>query len=108
MPIVVINDMYIGGYKEVQDLVDDQWLLPILNREYEDQCLRCFVTRESMKDSTCKYCEQKYLFFQKKAETYEEKFFQRKNIFEVANVDAEEEKHLQGPDSLTRRSSTMN
>jgi glutaredoxin len=32
IPIVLINGYYIGGIKEFQDLVDEGWLIPILEK----------------------------------------------------------------------------
>eukprot|EP00347_Sterkiella_histriomuscorum_P006563 403352296 len=66
LPIIIVNNHYIGGIQELQDLVDEGWLMPILQKQYEDQCIQCQVTRESLDDNMCKFCWQKYLFFVKK------------------------------------------
>ena len=32
MPVVIINGMYVGGINEVQDMVDEGYLMPIINK----------------------------------------------------------------------------
>ncbi|CDW81711.1 UNKNOWN [Stylonychia lemnae] len=66
LPIIVINGNFIGGMQELQELVDERYLTSILERQYEDQCLQCQVTRETLEDNICKFCWKKYNFFVKK------------------------------------------
>ncbi len=69
-PIVVINEIMIGGADEFQDLVDEHVLVRIyqggniwMELEYLRKCMKCKTLRKNMQSSSCSSCLLRYEWF---------------------------------------------
>lgn len=62
LPAIFINGYYIGGYAALQELESLQMTQRVINKEYNERCIRCFTARNGTK-SVCERCNRKYMFF---------------------------------------------
>lgn len=68
LPIIFINDYYIGSIHDLQELIDFELLIPIVNKEYLNNCLNCQMIKIKLNDEEplfCLHCMRPYTFFSK-------------------------------------------
>ena len=63
LPIVIINDMNIGGLSNLSDLVDLGYLRGIIKKSYLDHCLKWNTKRLNRDATKCTNWWERYLFF---------------------------------------------
>ena len=68
LPLIFINDIYIGGSKNFQELIDLELIVPIVNKEYLNNCLNCNMIKIKITNEEpviCLHCMKSYTFFAK-------------------------------------------
>ncbi|CAK59332.1 unnamed protein product (macronuclear) [Paramecium tetraurelia] len=63
LPLIFIDDMYIGDGDKLQELEDNQFLDEIYDQQYLERCLLCNMDRKSEDQKQCSDCKQNLLFF---------------------------------------------
>lgn len=68
LPLIFINDYYVGGAKDFQELIDLDYLIPIVNKEYLNNCINCSMIKVKVSEEepiVCLHCLKPYAFFAK-------------------------------------------
>ena len=63
--MVFINNYYIGGADDFQQLEDRKLISSLVNKDYEKRCLACNIFISSKDCTTCPYCYTNYVNFAK-------------------------------------------
>jgi glutaredoxin len=68
LPIVFINGFYIGSYDELKQI--EKIIKNILNNNFENLCLNCFIYKIDNNKEICPFCHKKKFFFALKEEKF--------------------------------------
>ncbi|CAD8116066.1 unnamed protein product [Paramecium sonneborni] len=63
LPLIFIDDMYIGDGEKLQELEDNGFLDEIYEQQYLQRCLLCNMDRKTEDQKYCIDCKQNLLFF---------------------------------------------
>ena len=63
LPMVFINNYYIGGADDFQMLEDRKVIGSLLKKEYEKRCMACNVYITSKNSTSCPFCYSSYISF---------------------------------------------
>ena len=75
LPIIVVNDIYIGGLEELSDLIDQKYFRCIAYQEYISRWLKCQASRINNDSAYWVNWWEKIFFFSKPAVEYSPDLF---------------------------------